>query len=170
MTVFHPFPFKSGRILATPYHLLPVLSWVAWGYLWLSQVLPHLTLNPPFVSSYLEGFTCAVMRQDWTKAIIAIHLLSVVLMFCSVYLMFKVMILYFWVLTWCFGCCFHVLLRVFHVFVLEWFWFLSKYDLKRSFIIHSNQSWISVQIALKLICEPSSYFICQFCNRLLIKT
>jgi hypothetical protein len=27
-----------------------------------------------------------------------------------------------------------------------------------------------VQTALNLVCEPSSYIICQFCNRLLIET
>ena len=52
--------------------------------------------------------------------------------------------------------CFHVLLRVFHVSIHDYFLFLSKYDLKWYFIISSNQSWIGVHIALHLVCKPIS--------------
>ena len=120
MTVFHPFPFKSGQILVAPHHLTPVLSWVVQGYLWLKLVLPHLTLDPPFASFYLYGFPCTMPRRDCTKTSIAMPLLSVVLMFCNVYLMFKgADFNFFECLIGVFGCWFHVLLRVFHVSILE---------------------------------------------------
>ena len=53
------------------------------------------------------------------KAIIVVPLLSVVLMFCIAYLMFKGDDFIFECPLDVFGCSFHVLLRVFHVFNLE---------------------------------------------------
>ena len=78
--VFHPFLFKSGRILVAPHHLPPVLSWVARGY----PVLPHLTWNLPSTSLCRLGFTYAVPQHDRTVAIIPIPLLSIVSCFAVV--------------------------------------------------------------------------------------
>ena len=66
-------------------------------------------------------------------------------MFLSAYLMFLV------VVSMCYWGCFM-------------FSYLSNYDFFQNMIwndllsyMYRNQSWISMQIALKLICEPSSY-------------
>ena len=101
VTDFHTISCKIGRILATPHHFPQVFGWVVQGYLRLLLVIPHLTLNPSFVSFYCLGFKCAVLRRDCTKSIIPIPLLSVVICFAT-YIRCLRVISYFWVPNWCF--------------------------------------------------------------------
>ena len=92
-------------------------------------------------------------------------------MFCNVYLMSKgvdtiflsAFLMFLVVNFMCYWGCFMF-------FILEYFEFLLKIWFRVVFIIRSNQSWISVQILLNLVCKPISYLICQFYNRLLIDT
>ena len=134
----------------------------------------------PVITSYpipcLEYFICLFLffRVYVRGAVAGLHqschplpLLSVVICFAMFIWCLRVQISYFWVPIWyvC-GCCFHVLLRVFHVFILKYLWLIFKYDLKWYFITCSNKSWISVQVLLNLVCKPISYCICLFYNNL----
>ena len=159
MTVFHPFPFKNGRILLGPHHLpLVGSSEGILGFKRLCHTLSWL-LHLFYFFCHLR-FTYAVTWRECTKAIIPIPLLSVVLMFCIVYSIFRGGGSYYWVPIWCFWLLFSCIVEG----VLYFHGFLSKYDLKRSpLIIQCN----SVQIALNLVREPSPYFIREFRNRLL---
>ncbi len=120
MTVFHPFSFKIKRILAAPHHLPPVFGWVFQGISSFNWI-PHLTLNPSFVSFYCLGFICAVQRRDCTKAIIPIPLLSVVMCFAMFIWWLRVLISYFWVHVWCFWLLFSCIIEgvsCFHTYIL----------------------------------------------------
>ena len=143
LVIPHHLPLVFGWIiegylrssLVIPHHLPLIFGWVIEGYLRSSLVIPHLILNTSFVSFYCLGFMCVVPRRDYTKAIFPSPLLSVVMCFAVFIWCLRVLISYFWVPM----CCFHVWLRVFLVFILKYFWFISKHDLKWYFIICSNQ-------------------------------
>ena len=156
-----PTPSPTGFWLGRP-RVSPVIT----GY-------PTLCLESfiNFVSIYCLRFMCAVQRLDCTKLFIPIPLLSVVIIcFATFISCLRVLISYFLVAIWCFWLLVSCIIKgvsCFHTWILH---ISSKYDLKWYFIIHSNQSYISVQIALNLVCKPFSSFICQLCNRLLIET
>ena len=132
-----------------------------------------------YPTPYLESFICLflLLRVYVRGAAVGLHqsyrprsFVKCCYVFQNVYLMFKGVdiiflsahLMFLVVVFMCYWGCFML-----HTWILmisfkiwsEWY-----------FIIHNNQSWISVQIALNLVCKPISYFICHFYNRLRIKT
>ena len=168
MTVFHPFSFKIRRLLGAYVAPSPTGFWLG-----RPRVYPAITSYPttlPWILHLSLSIVCAQCRGGTALSYHPHSFVKCCHMFCNVYFMFEgansiflsARLMFLVVVFMCYWGCFML-----HTWILmisfkiwsEWY-----------FIIHSNQSWISVQIALNLVCKPISYFICHFYNRLLIET